>query len=255
MTSRLLDVLGDVAKTVAYRCGVFPREVQIWSPLKRIELAEAFAVLDAGPDAVVLDLCCGSGLPGQILARRTERVIGIDIDPSQLAAAGWHRRRSRVGSRLDLLRADAGSLPLAAGAVDACFSLCAIEHLVDASRALREVHRVLVPGGLLVLTADSLATAPPSFPLGRHTEAYSVITYYTVTSLASLLESTEFTVESCRPILRSRLASEELSASMDRKTGLGPIAAERRRRQLDAAERAEAGDRGLFVLAIARKPT
>lgn len=254
MVSQFLHLLGDAAKTAAYWCGVFPSEAQIWSPLKRIELAEAFAVFDVDPDAVVLDLCCGSGLPGQVLARRTRRVVGIDIAASQLAAADWHRRRSRVGGRLDLLRADAESLPLGSNAVDACFSLCAIEHLNDAHRAMSEVHRVLVPGGLVVLTADSLASAPPSFPRDKHAEAYSVVTYYRSASLAALLESIGFRVESCHPILRSALAPKELKESMDRTRALGPIAAERRRRQLVSAESAATGDRGLFILAVARKP-
>lgn len=253
MPSRLIRLLGDAAKISAYRCGLFPGERQITSPLKRLELAEALAVLDVEPGAVVLDLCCGSGLPGQIIARRAGRVIGVDIDPHQIADAGWHRRYSRVGHRLDLVRADAEQLPLEDGMFDACFSLCAIEHVTDADRACREVNRVLRPGGVFVLTVDSLESVPPSFPRDRHAAMYAVTTYYSKVSLAALLRRNGFVVECCRAILRSPLAAEELLASMDANRKSGPFAAARIRRRLEAAEQERSGDAGLFLLAAGRK--
>ncbi len=253
MPSRLLRLIGDAAKIFAYRVGLFPGERQITSPLKRLELAEALALLDVEPGAVVLDLCCGSGLPGQIIARLRGRVIGVDINPHQIADAGWHRRHSRVGHRLDLVRADAEQLPVKDGMVDACFSLCAIEHLTDADRACREVHRVLRPGGVFVLTVDSLGSVPPSFPRDRHAAMYAVTTYYSTVSLSALLERSGFVVECCRTILRSPLAAEELLASMDADRRTGPLVSARIRRRLEAAEKERSGDAGLFVLAAGRK--
>jgi hypothetical protein len=106
---------------------------------------------------------------------------------------------------------------------------------------------------MVVLTADSLANVPASFPRERHAQEYSVRTYYTDASLAALLESTGFSVAVCRSILRSAEACGELAESIDRTKGLGPIAAERRRHRLELAEQAATGDSGLFVLAVARK--
>lgn len=253
MPSRLLRLTGDAAKICAYRCGLFPGELQIISPLKRLELAEALAVLDVERGAVVLDLCCGSGLPGQIIARRAGRVIGIDINPHQIADAGWHRRHSRIGHRVNLVRADAERLPLMDGTVDVCLSLCSIEHLTDADLACREVHRVLRPGAAFVLTVDSLGSVPPSFPRDCHAAMYAVTTYYSTASLSALLNRNGFAVECCRPILRSPLAAEELLASMDAGRRTGPLESVRIRRRLEAAEKECSGDAGLFVLAAGRK--
>jgi ubiquinone/menaquinone biosynthesis C-methylase UbiE len=254
MASKIFQLIGDAAKISAYRCGLFPGERQISSPLKRLELAEALAVLDVGPGAVVLDLCCGSGLPGQIIARQAGVVVGVDIDPVQIADAAWHRHYSRVGNRIDLVRSDAEQLPMRAETVDSCFSLCAIEHLMDADRSCREVSRVLKPGGVFVLTADSLGSVPSSFPRDRHAAKYAVNTYYSERSLSSLLERNGFTVESCRSILQSSLAAAELLDSMDANKPRSFVASARTRRRLLAAEKAEVGGVGLFVLVVARKP-
>jgi ubiquinone/menaquinone biosynthesis C-methylase UbiE len=251
--SRFRHLIGDAAKISAYRSGLIPNERQIRSPLKRIELAEAMADFHLKPSDVVLDLCCGSGLPGQIIAKKVSRVIGVDIDPSQIADAGWHRRHSRVGRRIDLLHANAEQLPLADGTVDACFSLCAIEHVADADQMCREVNRVLKPGGVFLLTADSLASTSGSFPRDRHSSMYAVNTYYSTSSLAAILQRNGFLIESCRAILRSSMAVEELLASMDTDRGIGQLASERIRRRLQTAEGNSFGDIGLFVLAAGRK--
>jgi len=252
MAVHLRRVIGDAAKISAYRCGLFPDARQITSPLKRLELAAALAILEVKPGAIVLDLCCGSGLPALIIARTGAHVIGIDIDPQQIADAAWHRHYSRVGRRVELLCADAHALPLQDAMVDACISLCAIEHLTAADSACREVHRVLRPNGLFVLTADSLGSVPPSFPRNQHAARYGVTAYYSRVSLTSLLERSGFIVECCRPILRSPLATEELLTSMsDVRTNV--LTAGRRRRRLAAAEEAASGEVGLFMLAAARK--
>lgn len=253
MLTRLRHLFGDSAKILAYRCGLFPSERQITSPLKRLELAEAMAVLEIMPNDLVLDLCCGSGLPGQIIAKRAGRVIGLDLDPQQVADAGWHKRHSRVRPRVDLVRANAERLPLGDGTVDACFSLCTIEHLLNADRACREVYRVLKPGGVFVLTADSLGTVPASFPLSRHATMYSVHNYYTTGSLSSLLKRNGFVINCCRPILRSPLAANVLLASMDAHRRNGVVTSARIRMRLEVAEKAASGSKGLFVLAAARK--
>jgi SAM-dependent methyltransferase len=246
-------MIGDAAKIFAYRSGLFPSPHQIASPLKRLELAEVVRVLDLKRGDVVLDLCCGSGLPGQIIARRAGRVIGVDLDPQQIVDAEWHRRHSRVGARVALMHANAEQLPLEDRTVDVCISLCSIEHIADARRACYEVHRVLRPGGLFVLTADSLGNVSPSFPRQRHATMYAVNTYYSTVSLSVLLEQSGFVVDCCRPILRSAGAVDELLASMTAERRTSVLASARIRRKLAAAEQAASGDTGLFVLAVARK--
>lgn len=104
-----------------------------------------------------IDLGCGDGMATSV-AMATCREIGGGVRLAgfdwSLAALGQARRRG-----LPVVRAAAGSpgLPLADGAVDLVIMSELIEHLVDPDEALAEAHRVLVPGGHLLLSTPNLA--------------------------------------------------------------------------------------------------
>lgn len=140
-----------------------------------VELGRALAASGAGSSPRVLDVACGTGrfllqlgqaVPG---ARRT----GIDLSPAYAAHAG----RALAGSGAVILQGNAEALPLP----DASFEVVTMVFLLhelpsDARRnVLREAHRVLVPGGrLVVLDAEQLASGGPiehflrSFPRHYH---------------------------------------------------------------------------------------
>jgi SAM-dependent methyltransferase len=90
------------------------------------------------------------------LADRAREAHGIDVSARVVDEA---RRR---GDGLDLRVADLRAIPLADGAVDAVLSTSTLDHLptTDAyAQALRELRRVLSPGGVLVASADNSANA------------------------------------------------------------------------------------------------
>ena len=103
------------------------------------------------PDSAlrVLDIGCSfaygsaaiqaGGPPGRV-------VVGVERDPGHLADAAQRFPWIRV------LDADAGALPLPDDAADAVTMLDVLEHLEDPEGALAELHRVLKPGGTLVLS-------------------------------------------------------------------------------------------------------
>jgi ubiquinone/menaquinone biosynthesis C-methylase UbiE len=97
----------------------------------------------------VLDLGCGTATLTLLLAARhpAANVIGIDAN-AQALAIGRAKAQSRAPH---LLRAMAGSLPLADGSIDVVVSSLFFHHLGTAakSRALLETLRVLRPGGRL----------------------------------------------------------------------------------------------------------
>jgi SAM-dependent methyltransferase len=101
--------------------------------------------LSGSRPARALDLGCGPGgfLPG--LEQLCERVFAADSDFESLSAA---RAEVRV-----LLGAQA--LPFAAASFDLVCCFDVIEHLDDDAGALREVQRVLGPGGLLALSVPA----------------------------------------------------------------------------------------------------
>ena len=102
----------------------------------------------ASPDAVVGDLGCGTGQVSAALAPFVTRVIGIDSSAAMLQAA---RRRLADHGNVELRRGDLESLPIDDQRLDAATVMLVLHHVVDPSRALADVARVLKPGGRLVL--------------------------------------------------------------------------------------------------------
>ena len=90
----------------------------------------------------LLDLGCGDGALTAQLASTGARVRGVDSSAQMVAAA-----RSR-GISVDEASADA--LPYSAGTFDAVFSNAALHWVRDQDAMMREVHRVLRPGGRFV---------------------------------------------------------------------------------------------------------
>ncbi|HYM81231.1 MAG TPA: ubiquinone/menaquinone biosynthesis methyltransferase [Candidatus Limnocylindria bacterium] len=98
---------------------------------------------------VVLDLCTGSGVSLDGLRRPGRRVLGIDASLGMLQIAASHSERSGWAPRLAC--ADAFRLPLRAGALDAITVAFGVRNLRPRLEALREIARVLKPGGTLVV--------------------------------------------------------------------------------------------------------
>lgn len=115
--------------------------------------------LDLRPPQRVLDLCSGAGRHTLEFARRGFRAVGVDLSPYQLGKSRLRARASRAirgwpGPEPLFVRADARSVPLRDGCVEAV--LCLFNSFgyfsEEGNRAvLREVGRVLVQGGRLAL--------------------------------------------------------------------------------------------------------
>ena len=99
-------------------------------------------------------------------------LTGIDFSPAMLDIA--RRRAGELGAAADLREADAQALPFAGETFDTVvctFSLCAIP---DHRRALAEMHRVLRPGGLLLLADHVAGSARPTRAVQRLLEVVTV---------------------------------------------------------------------------------
>jgi SAM-dependent methyltransferase len=88
-----------------------------------------------------LDLGCGEGRGGVELRGRGHRVVGVDAAPTMVALA------RETGAYEDVHLADAAALPLDAASVDVVVAYMSLHDIEDLAGTLREVARVLAPGG------------------------------------------------------------------------------------------------------------
>ena len=101
--------------------------------------------LPAGGDARILDAGCGSGRNMVALARRGA-VTGVELAEQSLEAARARGLGPVLPGSLD------DPLPFADGAFDLAVALDVLEHVADDGAALRELARVVAPGGRLLVT-------------------------------------------------------------------------------------------------------
>ena len=121
-------------------------------------LSGALPSLPIGP---VRDLACGDGYLLSLMRSLQRRLIGVDLSRGELAAA-----RVRLGPNMELVRARAVELPLATSSVAAITCHMALQLMDDTDSIIRELARVLRPGGELVVllpqTPAPLETAGPA---------------------------------------------------------------------------------------------
>jgi SAM-dependent methyltransferase len=100
----------------------------------------------------VLDAACGVGYGSQLLAEQgAASVTGVDISPEAIECA----RAQFAHPRVELLSGDVRDLAGFGRQFDAAVSFETIEHLPDPEALLREVHKVLVPGGFFVCSTPN----------------------------------------------------------------------------------------------------
>jgi SAM-dependent methyltransferase len=94
----------------------------------------------------VLEVGCGAAACSRWLVRQGARAVGFDLSAGMLAEA--RAAETRAGVRAPLVRADAEALPFRSGSFDvACSAFGAVPFVADSGRVMREVARVLRPGG------------------------------------------------------------------------------------------------------------
>ncbi len=115
----------------------------------------------------VLDLGCGSGAFTPFVARAVGeqgKVYALDIQPAMLKQL--ERKLAEAGNRdirnVELKQASAYDLPFEEGTLDLVYMVAVLQEIPDRGRALREIRRVLKPGGIIAVTE---ILPDPDYPL------------------------------------------------------------------------------------------
>ncbi|KQO97680.1 class I SAM-dependent methyltransferase [Leifsonia sp. Leaf264] len=111
----------------------------------RRAIIEAAAI---GPGTRVLDAGCGSGEFLDLLAERGAVAVGADPAPAMVALA----REASAGTGADVVLADIENLPFADAAFDVATAVNALQFAEDTTAAVRELARVVRPGGIVAVS-------------------------------------------------------------------------------------------------------
>jgi demethylmenaquinone methyltransferase/2-methoxy-6-polyprenyl-1,4-benzoquinol methylase len=101
----------------------------------------------------VLDVATGTADVALLLLDRDDvaHVTGVDVSTEMLARGQQKATQHRRGTALTLQSGDATSLPFADGSFDALTMAFGLRNVIDVDVALRELHRVLAPGGRAIV--------------------------------------------------------------------------------------------------------
>jgi len=102
------------------------------------------------PPLVIADLGAGEGTIALLLAQRAERVIAVDSSP-KMVEYGAGVARSNGVKNLEYRLGDLEELPIKNGKVDLALLHQSLHHAMHPQKAIEEAHRILRPGGRVVI--------------------------------------------------------------------------------------------------------
>lgn len=130
--------------SAAYHSGSFSRRLAFFVPYLDRFVASGARWLDAG---------CGSGVLARQLAARGARVVAVDASPAMIAQG---KGAQPTDSLIDFeLVQTIESLPFPDGAMNGILCSSVLEYVDEPRAALQEFSRVLVPGGVAVITVPN----------------------------------------------------------------------------------------------------
>ncbi|MCC6447782.1 MAG: methyltransferase domain-containing protein [Chitinophagaceae bacterium] len=131
------------------------------SPWKEEHLARYFFVKDFAKEKIILDIACGTGFGSELLVKEgAEIVYAADVSNDAIAACKL-RLQQYDSNRWVCHFQDGTKMNYPDSYFDFICSFETIEHIVDYKSFLKEIHRVLKPGGVFVIsTPNALITNP-----------------------------------------------------------------------------------------------
>ena len=115
----------------------------------------AFTQLQVPRVAMAMDVGCGGGRTIQKLAAIAEQVYGIDYAAGSVAASRAHNRRLIAEGRVHVEQASVSRLPFADNKIDLVTAIETQYYWPNLQGDMKEILRVLKPGGRLMVVAES----------------------------------------------------------------------------------------------------
>ncbi len=182
ITARERVSAGDADSHLGLVESYFDETAQEWSDLYRraqrvndLVLADrknaavAFLAERLPPGGRVLDAGCGAGLAALDLLERGYYVQGVDVSSKMLERAEKNISERQIArERYQLSCSEVGSLGLPSASFDGVAALGFLQYQPNEQQALKELHRVLKPGGVLVVTGPTQIKLSNWFGLARH---------------------------------------------------------------------------------------
>lgn len=124
-----------------------------WPQFRLLRRAIVGKLTQYHPEGVLADIGCGPGRLTILIAQRHRNlhVVGLDTADEMIRAAVVNASSEGLADRVEFREGDVGDLPMPTGALDFAISTFSLHHWPHPDRGLAEIHRVLQPGGQLVL--------------------------------------------------------------------------------------------------------
>ena len=123
-------------------------------------------LLDLSDNGRVLDVCTGTaGVALEVTRQRPATVVGLDLSPGMLSQAAQRVRDAASERRIRLVRGQAQSLPFGDATFDAVIFTFLLRYVQDPGLVLRELARVLKPGGQLLSLEFDVPRGAVLYPL------------------------------------------------------------------------------------------
>ena len=145
---------------VAVRAQTYDEDLGQASWITLAEAREFFHALDLGPGRTALEVACGSGgITCRMALETGASCVGVDINALGIEAAARRAQEQGLSSRVAFRLADGGQpLRFPDESFDAVFCNDSINHLPGRLEVLRDWHRLLRPGGLVLFTDPIVVT-------------------------------------------------------------------------------------------------
>lgn len=147
-----------------------------------------------------LEIGCGRGVGVEIILERfgADRVDAFDVDPHMVELAG--ERLARFGDRVRVFVGDAARIEAPDDAYDAVFDFGIVHHVPEWRDAVREIHRVLRPGGRLY--AEEVLARFIHHPVWKTLLEHPMEDRFDAYGFAEQLEAQGFVVRGQRELFR-----------------------------------------------------